>query len=88
MKGITVKTSFVLEWYDKRTEKIVGELKIEGIRFGDLKSLLRLSPSEDLRAGGFPVSGEALEALSARLGIRADDSSYDYFVFELRMTQT
>jgi len=69
-----------LEWFDNRTDSIAGDLKIPNREEHDVRGLLGLPKSEEVRGVTFPVPREVAVTLSETAGANIDPDAFEYFL--------
>jgi len=68
-----------LTWFDRRTEEMVGEVRLNGATLRALQKLFDI-PESDPMYECYPVRAEHLDALQRWADLRINLDKYNYFV--------
>ncbi|MDY0810705.1 hypothetical protein [Kitasatospora purpeofusca] len=68
-----------LECFSRSTEELIEEIALTSVNGEKVRALLSLPDDEDVYAGGYPVTGEVLDALARPAG-HAPRPDAEYFV--------
>lgn len=79
MKTYHKPVRWMLTWFDKTTERLVGEIELDVRSEEDLKYRLRLEQSEVL-VGEWEVDDALCQTIEVTSGLKLDLSRFDYFI--------
>lgn len=74
------KVSYVLRWFDKRTEKFAGEERLDHVPLDRLTAIVKPDTEDPLIYNSYLVDESKAKSLGDHVSVVFDLARFDYFV--------